>query len=68
LTFGTLAKRTTDTHWQQPALRSGGTLGARGWGVLGCRPDMALGWARGCYNISIIINYEHINIKYYIYI
>jgi len=32
-------------------LRSGGTLGARGWGVLDYRPDMALGWARGCHKL-----------------
>ncbi|QCD94344.1 Carotenoid oxygenase [Vigna unguiculata] len=36
------------------ALRNGGTLGARGWSVLGCRPDMALGWARGCYSEDVL--------------
>jgi len=57
LTFNTLSTREMspgwefDTHWQQPAMRSGGTLGARGWDVLGCRPDMAL-LLRGVLHLS----------------
>jgi len=42
LTFNTLSTR---------EMSSGGTLGARSWGVLGCRPDTALLIKRGvtCY-------------------